>query len=457
MADCFQQRVIFEDIASKPVEIEFTEPAQSSDGGLVLLRKIDGQLGLTERLAAVLNDKRDPSRVGHPLVEMLQARVFAIACGYPDCNDLDQLRSDPMLKLACGQSPLDEAGLASQPTLSRFENAVSRTDLLRGAYELCQTVLDAQRRRRRKHPPRMITIDLDPTDDPTYGDQQLTFFNGHYDNWCYLPMVTTLQFDEEPEQFSVSPVLRPGNAKGSLGAIAILRRLLPRVRAAFPGVKLRIRMDGGFASPEVLEWLDTAGVEYFVNFAKNPVLMRLAERYLKRVRKEARRRGCTAKTYADLRYQAKKWDSPRRLVVKAEVTVLEGREPRDNPRFVVTNSRRSPQRCYQIYCARGNVENVIKELHDDLRFDLTSCTSFQANQLREILAVAAYVLYQHMRYDARRTEYGRARVGTLRERLIKIGVTVYESVRRIVLKGPQALAGLVGWNELALALGARAG
>jgi hypothetical protein len=202
MADVLQQRVIFEDIGSKPVEIEFSQPAQSSDRGLIFLRKVDLDLGLTERLAAVVTDKRDPDRVEHPLVELFQERIFAIACAYPDCNDLDDLRSDPMLKLACGQSPLDEASLASQPTLSRFENAVSRTDLLRASVELCDVVLDAQRQRRRKHPPRWITIDLDPTDDPTYGDQQLTFFSSYYDKWCYLPMVTTIQFDDEPEHFS---------------------------------------------------------------------------------------------------------------------------------------------------------------------------------------------------------------------------------------------------------------
>jgi hypothetical protein len=452
-----QQRVIFDDIASKPVEIEFTQPAQSSDGGVALLRKVDQDLGLSERLAAAVGDRRDPDRIDHPLVELFRARIFAIACGYPDCNDLDRLCNDPMLKLVCGQAPLADSRLASQPTLSRFENSVRRTELLRSAYALCDAVLAAQRERRRKRPPRRITIDMDPTDDPTYGGQQLTFFNAHYDNWCYLPMVTTIQFDDEPEHFSVAPVLRPGNAKGSLGAIAILERLLPRVQAAFPGAKIEIRMDGGFASPPVFDWLEASGLKFYVNFAKNPVLLRLAEPYMKKVREEARRQGRTVKAYADLRYKATKWSHPRRLVLKAEVTVLEGREPRDNPRFVVTNSPRSPQRCYRIYTGRGNVENVMKELHYDLRFDLTSCTTFSANQLREILTVGAYVLYQHLRYDARRTEHGRSQVGTLRDQLIKIGVTVYESVRRIVLKAPKAFAGVVTWKDLALALGARTG
>jgi hypothetical protein len=213
-------------------------------------------------------------------------------------------------------------------------------------------------------------------------------------------------------------------------------------------------MDGAFSTPEVLEWLEKHGLEYFINVPKNSVLIEKAERFLRRVRAEAKRSGRTERTFGEVRYRAGKWKKPRRVIVKAEVTVCEGRENRDNPRFVVTNSEKRPERVYSLYAMRGDMENRIKELHYDLRFDLTSCTSFQANQCREILTVAAYVLYQHLRYHARQTQFARAQVGTLRNRLIKIGTTVLESVRRIVLKAPKAFAAVEDWLRIATAIGA---
>lgn len=248
-----QQCVLFNDLVDKPVAVAFTAPDQSCDGGVLLFKGIDAQMNLTEHMAHALTDRRQPGKVLHRLIEMLRERIAGIACGYPDANDADRLRNDRMMQAVCerrGES------LASQPTLSRFENSPSSTDLLRLGYAFTDGVIAYERRKRRSERVRRITIDMDPTEDPTYGDQQLTFFNAFYDNWCYLPMVTTLQFNEESEHYLVAPVLRPGNAKGRMGAIRILKRLVPRVRAAFPKANLFVRMDGGFADESVFRWLE---------------------------------------------------------------------------------------------------------------------------------------------------------------------------------------------------------
>ncbi len=376
-----EHTVLFEDLGEKPIEVEFDQPAQSSDGGALLPKAVDRRLGLTERLAACVADPRHPGKIDHSILDLVRERVFAIACGYPDGNDAARLGEDPVHKILAGRSPAEGEPLASQPTLSRFENAVRRTDLLRMAYALTDTLLEAQQRRRRREKVGRITVDMDSTEDPTHGQQQLPCFNAFYDSWCYLPMVTTIQFDAEPEQLSVAPVLRAGNAPGAFGAIAILKRLIPRLRRAFPGARLWVRMDGAFATPEVLAWLEAQELEYFVNLPRNPLLQRLAEPWMRKVRRRLKRSGRTETEFAEVRYRAGRWKLERRVVVKAGVTVIEGRPPRDNPRFLVTNSALPPARAYETYAARGDVENRIKELHLDLAFDRTSCTRFSANQL----------------------------------------------------------------------------
>ncbi|HVR84685.1 MAG TPA: IS1380 family transposase [Planctomycetota bacterium] len=451
MARSKRQSVLFEDLYDKPAEVTFTGPRQSSDGGVILLDAMDRRMGLIRRIAQAVHDPRQQGKITYDLEKLIRERIFLIACGYPRCDDADRLVHDPALKMV---SHLREGRLASQPTLSRFENEVTRTDLFRIGLAITDTVIDCERRKRVVRNVRRITIDMDPTDDPTYGDQQLTFFNAFYDTWCYLPMVTTIQFGDEAEQYQVAPVLRPGNAKGSLGAIGILKRLVPRLRKTFPYATLVVRMDGAFATPEVFAWLEAHDLLYLVNMAKNSVLEAEAEPLMKEVRTLAKAVGCTITFYSETRYQAGTWEKTRRSIIKAEVVVNQKRELRDNPRFVITNLSLIPQNVYRYYRERGDAENRIKELHHDLRFDLTSCTSFQANQLRNLLTGAAYALYQQLRYAARRTELGRAQVGTLRERLIKVGTVIKESVRRILLEMPQPFAWYDTWTRLARSLGA---
>jgi DDE family transposase len=446
-----RQPVLFQDLYDKPAQVAFTQPRQSSDGGVILLDAMDKKMGLIRRMAQAIRDPRQKGKITYDIEQLLRERIFLIACGYPKCDDADRMAHDPALKLV---SHVRDGRLASQPTLSRFENEVTRTDLFRIGRATSETVIDCERRKRIVRKVHRITIDMDPTEDPTYGDQQLTFFNAFYDNWCYLPMITTIQFGDESDQYQVAPVLRPGNAKGSLGAIGILKRLVPRLRRAFPFATLYVRMDGAFSTPEVLAWLEANDLLHLVNMAKNSVLSAKAEPLMKKARKLAKETGHTATLYGETPYQAGTWKKPRRTIIKAEVVVNAKGEFRDNPRFVITNLDLVPPNVYRYYRERGDAENRIKELHYDLRFDLTSCSSFLANQLRNLLVGAAYALYQQLRYAARRTELARAQVGTLRDRLIKIGTVIKESVRRILLEMPEPFAWYDTWTRLARDLGA---
>ena len=223
MSDTATQSVLFRGLFSKSVVAKFDQEHSSADGGAILLKAVDERLGLSQRLAACLVDPRQPGKVQHGMLDLLRQRMFAIACGYPDGNDAARLSQDPIHKLLLERDPIAGRALASQPTLSRFENTPRRADLYRMADALAETVI-AHHRRRLRGRVRRITVDMDPTDDPTHGQQEFAFYNGHYQSWCYLPLVVTLSFDDEAEQHVVAVVLRPGNAPASAGAVAILRR-----------------------------------------------------------------------------------------------------------------------------------------------------------------------------------------------------------------------------------------
>ena len=455
--DSTTQCVLFPEIFERPVVAQFDQTQGSSDGGAILLKAADQRLGLTTALAACLKDERQEAKVDHEFEELLKQRVMAIACGYEDTNDAARLASDPVHKLVVGRDPQRGEDLASQPTLSRFENAPNRKELFRMGEALAETVIERHRKRLRGRA-RLITIDLDPTDDPTHGAQQLSFFNAHYDTYCYLPIVGFVTFDQEVEQYLVTAVLRPGNASGSAGAVGILRRLIPRLREAFPKARIRVRLDGGFASPEVFYFLDCEPkVDYLVNFAVNAVLERKTEAAMKRARRASETSGQTEHVYGECQYRTRKtWPWKRRVIYKAEVVRAEGKEPKDNPRFVVTNMKQSPQWLYEeVYCKRGDVENRIKELHYGMEIGRTSCTKFWANQFRVLMTGAAYVLMQELRLGLAGTASAQAQVTTLRERFLKLGVRVLASVRRIVLHLPQSFPYLDSFHRLALHLGAR--
>ena len=451
--DCITQVTFGFESKDKPVVALFDMPHASSDGGAVLLKSLDTQLQLTKRLAGCVVDERQPGKVQHEVLELLRQRVFGIACGYADCNDAARLADDAIHKLLVGRDPIAGPALASQPTLSRFENAVGWPELRDMAHVLADTVIETQRRRLKGRATR-ITIDLDPTDDPTHGQQAFAFFNGHYDTWCYLPVVATVTFNDETEQFAVAAVLRPGNAPATRGARGILRRLLGKLRAAFPQATFRVRLDGGFAHPKLFTFLEQQQVEYVVAMASNRRLEKRARRLMGKARMLSKASGQTEHLYGQTRYAARKWKRKRRVIIKAEVVRHPGRAPKNNPRFVVTNLPDEPEAVYQFYCGRGDVENRLKELHHGLEMDRTSCSDFLANQFRVLLTLAAYILFQELQRRAAGTACAAAQVTTLRERLLKLAVWVQRSARRIVLHLPASFPWLPTWTQLARAVGA---
>jgi hypothetical protein len=450
--------LLFPEFLRKPIVVQWDDHRGSSDGGGLLLRAADARIGLTDSLAGALFDRRDSNKITHEMVELLTQRVMAIALGYADCNDAAKLADDPIHKMLVGRDPIEGEALASQPTLSRFENSIGRKDLYRMGEALADVVIERHRKRLHGRAKR-ITIDLDPTDDPTHGAQQLAMFNGHYDTWCYLPVVGFLSFDDEPDQYLFAAVLRAGNAPAKVGAIGILRRVLGKLREAFPNTRFRVRLDGGFAGADMFAFLDAQeDLDYAVAMAKNVILERRAKRLMGTARRLSRLTEKTAHVYGECRYAAKKWSGKHRIIIKAEVVRHPGRAPKDNPRFVVTNLRQTPQWIYErIYCQRGEIENRIKELHHGLELDRTSCPSFWANQLRVLMTAAAYVLMQEIRMRLSHGSSARAQVTTIRDRFLKIGARVIESVRRIVVHLPASFPYTGDWRRVALALGTASG
>jgi len=453
-ADSTTECWLFSGLERRPVSVTFDEPRTSSDGGAILLRAAERRYGLIGAMAGCVEDAREQSRVKHEIEELMAQRVYAIACGYPDGNDAARLSEDPVHKLLVGRDPIEGEALASQPTLSRFENSVARGELYRMGVTLAESVIE-RHRCRLKGRARLVTIDLDQTEDPTHGQQQLALFNGYYGNWCYLPLMGFISFDQETDQYLCAAILRPGNAPDKRGAIGTLERLLARLRAAFPKARLRVRLDAGFASGDVFDFLDEQDVEYVVAMPKNSRLLSRAGALMVEARRLSELSGKSEKVFGETLYAARRWSNPRRVIIKAEVTRIGTADPKDNPRFVVTNLRQSPRWVYEkIYCQRGEVENRLKELHHGLEIDRTSCTRFFANQLRVFLAAAAYVLMQELRLSAAHTALARAQVCTLRDTLLKVAARVSSSVRRIALRLPASFPDRGPWGSVARTLAA---
>jgi hypothetical protein len=471
MAESTRQSVLFVDAFSKPLTVKFDGDTLTSDAGLVLLSALDRGLGLSARLVRYLRDPREQLKVRHGIPELFRQRVFSIACGYADCNDSAVLGNDPVLKEVSGRG-VDGMPLASQPTLSRFENAwvegKQANRLARGRElvlmerELEDFVVEHHEKRLGRKA-KLVTIDLDPTDDPTHGQQAFTFFNGHYDTWCYLPLLGFLTFNDEPEQFLCVSRLRPGNATACRNAFPVLRRLVGKLRRAFPKARIRVRLDGGYACPRTFALLEELGVEYVVGLPGNKRLDRLAGRFRRDARVLQKASGKAEQVFGEIHYRPKKkskkkpwlsWPRRRRVVVKAEVVTLLDSDPRENTRYVVTNMTQGPEAIYEIYRGRGESENRIKELHHGLEFDRTSCSAFLANQLRLLATATAYVLFQELRLRLARTELSRAQVTRLRDTLLKIGARVVRSVRRIVLHFPAAYPWQELWRNIARDVGA---
>jgi hypothetical protein len=456
MIDSTTQPVLFASPFSKPVHVVFDESALSSDGGGLLLKAVDEELGLTAALASCLRDDRQEGKVKHSLEETFRQRVFGIALGHPDASDAKGLADDPIHKLMIDRDPIEGERLASQPTLSRMENSVGRAELLKMSTALVQTVLGRHKRRLGGRAKKII-LDFDPTDDPTHGQQEFTFFHGYYDTYCYLPLVGTVQFGKEKKQYLLCSVLRPGNSCAHAGFVAITRRIIDEVRSVFPKARIIVRLDGGFGAPEVLNFLEEVGVEFVVGLANTKPLKRRAGKEMAEASRGFRVTGTTQQVYGETLFKTKTtWPHKRRVIFKTEVVVHPGRKPKNNMRFVVTNLKMTPKNVYKFYCQRGDAENRIKELKNDLAMGRTSCSRFLANQFRVLMTAAAYVLMQEIQMKARHTDCAKAQVGTIRTRLLKLAVRVEVSVRRIVIHMADQFPGLPAWRRIALASGGHA-
>ena len=404
----------------KKITAAFDGGRISSDGGVMLLALAERRMGIADRLAAEITDRRDPTRVIHALSDILRARILAIACGYEDADDLDYLRSDPALKLACGHLPDSGRDLCSQPTMSRCENAPSLREVIR-----LMRAMVALYCRSYDKPPASVTLDIDDTLDVVHGHQQLSMFNAHYDERCFLPIHVYDTATSRP----VAVLLRAGKTPSGQEIRGHLRRLLRAIREHWPHTHITIRGDSHYGRPEVMEWCDENGIDFVFGLAGNDVLRRLVEPIADDVRVRRAEAAAAIRCYTETRYGAKSWHVDRRVVARIEATT-QGLDIR----YVVTSfTHGSAEWLYDsLYCARGQAENLIKLHKSQLASDRTSCRSPLANQVRLVLHTAAYWLMLTVRDVIPKLQpLALAEFATLRARLLKIAARITETATRV--------------------------
>jgi hypothetical protein len=411
----------FPAVERKKVTAAFDGGRMTCDGGVMLLAAVEKQLGIADRLAPLITDARNPLLVTHTVADILRARMLAIACGYEDADDLDHLRTDPGFKLACGRLPDSGSDLCSQPTVSRWENAPNLREVVRMSYAMIDTYCASYQR-----PPRAVTLDIDDTVDVVHGQQQLSLFNAHYDERCFLPIHVYDTATSRP----VAVLLRTGTTPSGLEIRGHLRRLVRRIRSHWPDTRLSIRGDGHYGRPEVMAWCEANGLDYIFGLAGNAVLARLVEPLADAVRvRRAQTQAPLVRRYSETCYGAKSWRCERRVAARVEATT-QGLDIR----YVVTNIRRgSAEWLYDaLYCARGQAENLIKLHKTQLASDRTSCRSPLANQVRLLLHTGAYWLMLKLRDAIPRPQpLANAEFATLRMRLIKIAARIVETASRV--------------------------
>jgi hypothetical protein len=422
---------------ARKVRAVFDAEPISSDGGALLLRQVDRRLSLLDAMSAALPDPRDPRYVEHTLIELLRQRVYGIALGYEDCNDATTLRRDPVLKTCCDRDPFSDHDLASQPTLSRLENEACP----KSCYLLARVILESYFTRHPKRPGRLI-LDLDTTADPTHGQQEFSAFHAFYDEHIYLPL---LIYDQDGDL--VTAVLQPGKPQGVGGAIAVLRRIVKRVRQQWPGVPILIRGDSGFASPDMYVACKQLDVDFLLGLGPNSRLKKIAASLQEKAKRRFLRTNEKVRLFSSTRYRARRrWPRSYRVLIKAEHQSIGA-----NVRFVVTTLEGRAQDLYDdCYVARAEAcENSIKDLKNVLKADRLSCHRFWANQFRLLLHAAAYVLMYELRRAAHGTELEEAQMDTLRLRLLKIGVQVASTARRIWFHLTSSYPWQAMWNLIA--------
>jgi len=409
----------FKMISGKKVRADFTGGDVSSDAGVLLLKEEANRIGIIDKLVEAIIDPRNQSYVLHDYKTLLTQRIIQILCGYEDANDADYLRTDPGLKAACDRLP-SEADLASQPTISRFENSLTKRDIYRIAKVLVKLFIASYKTR-----PEGIILDIDDTDDPTHGAQQLSLFNGYYDEYCFQPLFI---FEGQSGKL-ITSILRPGKRPSGKETCAIIKRVVTLIRAAWPKVGIIIRGDSHFATHELFAWCDSHNVEFIVGLTSNNVLKSCADNALEAARRDYKASGEKTRTFRETTYQAGTWHRELRVIIMAEVSA-QG----DNIRFIVTSLESSqPSFMYEtVYCGRGQMENFIKDHKLALKSGRTSCHSFLANCFRLMLHSAAYVVFHSFREKGLAgTEFAKAQFDTIRLHLLKIGVEVKEMKNKL--------------------------
>jgi len=411
----------FPAVGRKKVTAAFDGGRLTSDGGVMLLGVAERRLGIADRLAGLITDRRNPLLITHSVADILRARMLAIACGYEDADDLDDLRTDPGFKLACGRLPDSGADLCSQPTMSRWENMPSLREVVRLSTAMVDIYCASYPR-----PPGAVTLDIDDTVDAVHGHQQLSLFNAHYDERCFLPIHVYDTATSRPVAF----LLRPGKTPSGEEIRHHLRRLIRRIRQHWPRTRITIRGDSHYGRPEVMAWCEANGVDYILGLAGNNIVRRLFDAAADDVCvRRAEAQAPTLRRYGETRYGAKSWGCTRRVAARIEASTM-GLDIR----YVVTNLKvGSAEWLYDtLYCERGQAENLIKLHKSQLASDRTSCRSPLANQFRLILHTAAYWLMLTVRDAIPKAEkLAGCEFTTLRIRLIKIAARISETATRV--------------------------
>jgi hypothetical protein len=437
----------FERVEGRDVVAAFDAGAMTSDAGALLLGATDRAIRMMDRFAACFHDTRCQERIEHEVVTLVGQRVFGIALGYEDLNDHDQLRHDPMMAVLAGKLAArrqDCAPVAGKSTLNRLElsqleptryhkishNAVAIKKLLVDLF------LEAH-----AQAPNEIILDLDATDDPVHGNQEGRFFHGHYDCSCYLPLYIFCG------RHLLAAKLRPANRDAVAGSVKEVARVVAHIRSRWPGVRIVVRADSGFARDELMTWCEANDVQFVLGLAKNDRLIAEIQSELAKAETKSRRTGKPARYFKDFKWETRtSWNCQRRVVAKAEFT-----QDAANPRFIVTSLSRSECKSRylyeKVYCARGDMENRIKECQLDLYADRTSTATMRANQLRLWFASMAYVLLCALRrIGLHDTQFTQATCGTIRLKLLKIGALVTISVRRIKVAMASACPTAQAWG-----------
>jgi len=413
-------------VSSKKIELSFSGDQIGSDGGLLLLREVERQIGLIDNISGCISDNRDQRYIEHTIQELLIQRVFQIAAGYEDCNDCNDLRGDMILKACAGRLPQSGNELASQPTMSRLENSIGKKDLIRIGKQLLNTFIESY-----SHRPGVIIIDCDDTNNNTYGQQELSLFNDYYHDYCYMP----LHIYEGLSGKLITTILKPGRRNKQNNVASLLKKIIAHLRQAWPSTMIIVRGDSHFSSKDFMAWADKQPKTGFITgLSGNNKLHELARLTINSAEREFKQYGKPVKRYHSFMYQAGSWEKPQKVVVKVEVSSMG-----TNIRYIVTNliNFRAQQLYEKGYCARGAMELRIKEHKLYLKSDRSSCKSFLANQFRLFMHSMAYVLMHTMQKELfKGSEFENATFKTIQTKIIKTAAWVKEMKTKIKIEFP---------------------